>query len=59
MAELPELNIDNTSRKEELEQCGRRLCLRIDGVPTVKDESVMMYLAMQNLLFYDITNPYN
>ena len=39
MAELGELNINNWSRKEELEQYGRCLCLRIDGVPTGKDES--------------------
>ena len=39
MTELRELNINNQSCNEELEQYGRRLCLRIDGVPTVKDES--------------------
>ena len=37
--ELRELNINNQSRNEELEQYGRRLCLPIDGVLTVKDES--------------------
>ena len=39
VVELRELNINNQSRNEELEQYGRRLCLRIDGVPTVKNES--------------------
>ena len=39
MTELRELNINNQSCNEELEQYGRCLCLRIDGVPTVKDES--------------------
>ena len=39
MAELRELNINNWSRKEELEQYGRCLCLRIHGVLTAKDES--------------------
>ena len=39
VSELRELNINNQSRNEELEQYGRRLCLRIDGVFTVKDES--------------------
>ena len=39
VAELRKLNIDNQSQNEELEQYGRRLCLRIDGVPTVKDET--------------------
>ena len=38
LTELRELNLNNQSRNEELEQYGRRLCLRIDGVPTVKDE---------------------
>ena len=33
VVELRELNINNQSRNEELEQYGRRLCLRIDGVP--------------------------
>ena len=37
--ELRELNINNQSRNKELEQYGRRLCLRIDSVFTVKDES--------------------
>ena len=39
MAKLLELNIDNQSHDEELEQYGSRLCLRIDGLPTVTDES--------------------
>ena len=39
MVELRQLNINNQSRNAELEQYGRRLCLRIDGVPTVKNES--------------------
>ena len=36
--ELRELNINNQSRNKELEQYGRRLCLHIDGVLTVKGE---------------------
>ena len=39
VVELRELNINNQSRNEELEQYGRCLCLYIDGVPTVKNES--------------------
>ena len=39
VVELRELNINNQSRNEELEQYGRRLCLCIEGVPTVKNES--------------------
>ena len=33
------LNISNQNNHEELEQYGRRLCLRIDGVPTKTNES--------------------
>ena len=33
------LNISNQNNYEELEQYGRRLCLRIDGVPTKANES--------------------
>ena len=29
---------ENAKRSEELEQYGRRLCLRFDGIPTVKNE---------------------
>ena len=39
VAELQGLNTNSQSRNEELEQCGKRLCLCIDGVPTVKEES--------------------
>ena len=38
VAELRELNIDNQSRNEELEQFDKHLCLRIDVVPTTKYE---------------------
>ena len=33
------LNIGNQVNNEELEQYGRRLCLRIDGVTSVNNES--------------------
>ena len=33
------LSIKNQSNSEELEQYGRRLCIRIDGIPAVKKES--------------------
>ena len=36
---LKTLNIKNQSNSEELEQYGRRLCIRIDGIPAVKKES--------------------
>ena len=51
VAELPEFNVNNQSRNEELEQYGRRLCLRIDGVPTVKDESSDDVLEFTKFLF--------
>ena len=51
VAELRELNANNQSRNEELEQYGRRLCLRIDGVPTVKDESSDDVLEFTKSLF--------
>ena len=39
VSELKRLNISNQNNHEELEQYGRRLCLRIDGVPTKANES--------------------
>ena len=49
--ELRELNINNQSRNEELEQYGKRLCLGIDSVPTVKDESSDDVLEFTKSLF--------
>ena len=49
--ELRELNINNQSRNEELEQYGWHLCLPIDGVPTVKDESSDDVLEFTKSLF--------
>ena len=51
VVELRELNINNQSRNEELEQYDRRLCLRIDGVPTVKNESSDDVLEFTKSLF--------
>ena len=51
MAELRELNINNQSHNKELEQYGRRLCLRIDSVPAVKDESSDDLLEFTKSLF--------
>ena len=39
VSELKRLNISNQNNHVELEQYGRRLCLRIDGVPTKANES--------------------
>ena len=54
VAELREFNVNNQSRNEELEQYGRRLCLRIDGVPTVKDESSDDVLEFTKSLFKEV-----
>ena len=51
VVELRELNIDNQSRKEKLEQYGRRLCLRIDGLSTVQNESSDDVLELTKSLF--------
>ena len=51
VAELRKANIDNQVQNEEIEQYGRRLCLRIDGVPTVKDETSDDVLKYTNSLF--------
>ena len=39
VSELRKLNISNQNNHKELEQHGRRLCLRIDGVPTRANDS--------------------
>ena len=38
-AELSKLSNENHSKNKELEQYGRRLCLRVDGIPAVSNES--------------------
>ena len=51
LVELRELNINNQSRNEELEQYGRRFCLGIDGGHTVKNESSDHILDFTKSLF--------
>ena len=51
VVELKKLNINNQSRNKELEQYGRHLCIRIDGVPTVKYESSDDVLELTKSLF--------
>ena len=51
VTELRELNIDNHSRNKELEQLSRRLCLCLDGMPTLKDESSDDVLDFTKSLF--------
>ena len=53
VVELRELNINNQSRNEELEQYGRRFPLRIDGMPTVKSESSDDILEFTKSLFQE------
>ena len=58
VVELQEMNIDNQSRNKELEQYGRHLCLRIDSVPTVQNESSYDVLEFTKSLFKEanVTN---
>ena len=49
--ELQELNFNSQPCNKELEQYGRRLCLRINGVPTVKDEPSDDVPEFANTLF--------
>ena len=51
VAELRELNINNQSGNEELEQNGKRLCWRIADVPTIKYESGDDVLEFAKSLF--------
>ena len=45
------MNINNQSRNKELQQYDRRLCLRIDSVPAVKNESSDDVLEFTKSLF--------
>ena len=51
VSELRRLNISNQNNHEELEQYGRRLCFRIDGVPTKTKESSDDVLGSVKSLF--------
>ena len=51
VSELINLNIKNQEETDDLEQYGRRLCLRIDGVPTVQNESSEEVLEKVKSLF--------
>ena len=39
MSELHKLNLDNQANDEELEQCGRCLCLCIDAIQSKNNET--------------------
>ena len=53
VSDLHKLNIENQTNNEDLEQHGRRLCLRIDGVPVVENETSVDVLASVKNLFDD------
>ena len=53
VSELHKLNIENQTNNEDLEQYGRRLCLRTDGVPVVENETSVDVLASVKSLFDD------
>ena len=51
VAELSKLSIENQSKNEELEQYGRCLCLRVDGIPAVSNESSDDVMNLTKSLF--------
>ena len=51
VTQLRKLNISNNFCNKELEQYGKRLCLRIEGLPTVKDESSNDVLEFTKSMF--------
>ena len=53
VSELHKLNIENQTNNEDLEQYDRHLCLRIDGVPVVENETSVDVLASVKKLFDD------
>ena len=50
-AELSKLSNENHSKNKELEQYGRRLCLRVDGIPAVSNESSDDVMNLTKSLF--------
>ena len=51
VAELSKLSIENHLKNEELEQCGRRLCLRVDDIPAENNESSDDVINLTKSLF--------
>ena len=51
VAELSKLSIQNHSKNEKLEQYGRRLCLRVDEIPAVNNESSDDVMNLTKSLF--------
>ena len=48
VAELSKLSIQNHSKNEKLKQYGRRLCLRVDEIPAVNNESSDDVIILQS-----------
>ena len=51
VAELSKLSIQNHSKNEKLKQYGRRLCLRVDEIPAVNNESSDDVMNLTKSLF--------
>ena len=51
VAEVRKLSIENHSRHEELEQYDKHLCLSINGIPAVSNESSDEVMNFTKLLF--------
>ena len=54
MAELTRLSIENNSKNEELEQFGRHLCLRVDVIPAISNESSDDVMNLTKSLFKEV-----
>ena len=57
MAKLRKLSIENQSNNKELDQYGRRLCLRIGGIPAVSNESSDGIMNFTKSLFKEAKVP--
>ena len=54
VSELSKLSIENHSKNEELEQFIGRLCLRVDGIPTISNESSDVVMNLTKSLFKEV-----
>ena len=54
MAELTKISIENHSKSDELEQFGRRLCLRVDVIPAISNESSDDVMNLTKSLFKEV-----
>ena len=51
VAELNKVSIENHSKNKELEECVRRLCLRVDDIPAENNESSDDVMNLSRSLF--------